>query len=258
MDSKILERLLQVEIDSERKFWVIYDWLKRDLFVYLKDELSDLDWLGDWVHGLEKIQRRLIWEWKSIEGLLVSPQISLPRVRGVLYEVLFYLNCIKTVSVFKGSWIMEVTGDPLVPGQEPPWLDIIPIFDIMPKLFRIRQNGKWVLRAPRVEADFLICYWDKEKTLPLAFVDVKSTLKKYDKKQMVWAALGCKWFNDSILEVATPKPGILDYPRGLEDWNISQVCWKCGVLNQKTTHCFRCGQKIWLAADEYWKPWPLK
>lgn len=258
----ILEQILKLSLNEEEKFWIIFDWCKRDLFNFLKERITTINWKKNWVQELERIQEDLMGQWKEIQKGLAHYKY-LKRLKGVIYEVLFYLNAIYTVSIFKGSWIMEIAGDSLIHGQKPPWLEIIPLYDILPILFRIKKNNKWELRAPQIEADFIINYWEKEnnsrkeKILPLAFIDVKSTLKNYNPKKMVWYALGCKWFQNSILQISTPKK---EFPAHLEDWDEKQVCWNCGKLHnmKKSIYCEHCGTKIWLASKEKWEPYPFK
>lgn len=252
-----LKALLNLKIEKkEEKFWIIFDWLKREFFVLLKGKIASIDWAGNWQNDLEDIYNEVIEEWKQIENMLLQyNNFPVKRLKGVLYEALFYLTCIKTSSIFKSSWIMELAGDPLAPNEKPPWFEVIPIYDIIPRTFRIKEDHKWVLKAPQIEADFVISYWDEKGTLPLAFVDVKANLKKYNPKYAVWYALGCKWAYNAILEITCPKT---DYPKDLKEWKIKQACWNCGSLNKNTVYCQNCGTKIWLAEEELWETYPLK
>jgi hypothetical protein len=219
---------------------------------------------------LEKIHDELINKWKEIENKCQNQNYQqLNRLKGVIYEPLFFLNALYTSTIFKGSWIMEVAGDPLIPDRLPPWLEIIPLYDIIPRVFRIRKENRWELKAPQIEADFLIYYYDevkrreinKSRIFPLAFIDVKvkSALKKYNPKDAIWYALGCKWFQNSILQIAIPLPQ-KEFPKDLKDWKVYQVCWNCGKLHEmdKGICCMHCGEKIWLAENELWEPYPFK
>ena len=255
-ENTVLEKFLSLQIEDEEKYWIVFDWLKREFFIMIKDRITNIDWAGHWVKNLEDIYNNVIWEWKQIEDILLQyNNFSLKRLKGILYEVLFYLSCIEASSIFKGSWIIELTGDPPIPNEEPPWLEIIPIYDILPKTFRIKEANKWTLRAPQIEADFIVCYWDEKGSLPLGFVDVKANLKNYKKPKRVWYALGCKYFYNAILQIARPK---VDYPKDLKDWKVQQVCLGCGSLNKSTIYCQNCGTKIWLAEKELWDTYPLK
>jgi len=254
MGKDALEKLLDLQIENEKKYWIVFDWLKREFFVLLKDKITNIDWTGNWLTDLQNLHKNVIEEWKKIESILPI-DFPIKRLKGILYEVLFYLTCIKTSSIFKSSWILELTGNPLIPNETPPWFEVIPIYDILPKTFRIEENNKWTLRAPRIEADFFICYWDEKNSLPLAFVDVKANLKNYREQEMVWHALGCKYFYNAILQIACPKVG---YPKDLKEWKIQQVCWSCGSLNKDAIYCKNCGTKIWLAEKELWDVYPLK
>ena len=35
---------------------------------------------------------------------------------------------------------MELADDPLIPNEEPPWFEIIPIYDFLPQIFRIKDG----------------------------------------------------------------------------------------------------------------------
>lgn len=267
--SNFLQQILNLpernEQEKGRKFWILFDWCKRELFSFLKERITNIKWKENWLRELEKIHEELITMWTKIENECQDYQ-QLKRLRGVVYEPLFFLNSLSTSSIFKGSWIMEVAGDPLIPERLPPWLEIIPLYDIIPRVFRIKKENRWELRVPQIEADFLIYYCDERKRkervnnrkiFPLAFIDIKSNLKNYNPKEAVWYALGCKWFQNSILQIAIPKK---EFPKDLKDWKIPQVCWSCGKLHDmdRSIYCIHCGIKIWLAKNESWKPYPFK
>jgi len=251
----MLNVLLNLRTEGEERFWVVFDWLKREFFVLLKAEITSIDWKGDWLKELERIYERVVAEWRQTERLLSRYDFQVKRLKGVLYEVLFYLSCVETSSVFKASWIMELAGDPLVPDEKPPWFEVIPIYDIIPRTFRIKVNNKWVVRTPQIEADFMICYWDEKGSLPLAFVDVKGNLKRVDPEKAIWNALGCRYFYNSILQIAHPET---EYPRNLKEWEIKQVCWNCGALNKGVIECENCSTKIWIGEEELWNTYPIK
>lgn len=188
--------------EKERKFWILFDWCKRELFNFLKGEITNIRWEGNWLKELKEIHEKLVNKWKSIENECKDYK-QLKRLKGVIYEPLFFLNALYTSSIFKGSWIMEIAGDPLIPNKLPPWFEIIPLYDIIPRVFRIKKKSKWKLRTPQIEADFLIYYYDErerkeeinyKKIFPLAFIDIKSNLKNYNREEMTWYAMGCKWF----------------------------------------------------------------
>jgi hypothetical protein len=253
------------EQEKEKKFWILFDWCKRELFSFLKDRITNIKWKKNWLKELEEVHEELIYKWREIENKCQNYQ-QLKRLKGVIYEPLFYLNSLYTGSIFKGSWIMEVAGDSLIPNLLPPWLEIIPLYDIVPKVFRIKKRNRWELRAPQIEADFLIYYYDerkrkekinKRKLFPLAFIDIKSSLKNYNPREAVWHALGCKMFQNSILQIAIPQK---EFPQHLKDWKELQVCWNCGKLHdmEKSVYCIHCGKKIWLAEKEFWEPYPFK
>jgi len=260
MNIKLLKQIMELS-SLKNEFWIIFDLLKRELFTFLKESITNINWTKNFLDQLDRIYDDLTRKWMQVEDIIKGSNLSIKRLKGVLYEALFYFSCIYTVSIFKGSWIMQIVNTPNRSSEKPPWFEVIPIYDIQPRLFRAQRNSKWVLKAPQIEADFLICYWDTNTgPLPPAFIDVKSSLsavKKLSRSQRVWFALGCKLFHNSIFQIAYPKRGI-SYPKKLEDWHIELVCWKCGALNKNKIYCKECGEKIWLAEDECWRPWPFK
>jgi len=241
LELETLNALYKLKIDDKKKFWIVFDWLKREYFDWIKNKIKDINWEEEWLNDFERILDEAIENWSHFESTFSQYEnIPTKRLKGILYEVLFYISCIKTSSIFKGSWIMELNNDPLCPNREPPWFEVVPIYDILPKTFNLNDGSKKVLKAPQIEADFLILYWDKMGTHPLVFVDVKKNLNKYKPKDAVWNALGCKWSN-AILAIATPKK---DFPRDLKDWDIKHVCWNCGHLNVDSACCEDCGKSI--------------
>jgi hypothetical protein len=51
---------------------------------------------------LDEIRKDLLDKWSEIKKALFNYK-HIKRVNGVIYEVLFYLNAIYTISIFKGS-----------------------------------------------------------------------------------------------------------------------------------------------------------
>jgi len=253
----VLEKLLDLQIEDEEKYWIVFNWLKHEFFVLIKKKVTDIDWYGNFPKSLETVYADVISKWKQTEGIILQHDSNFPvkRLNGILYEVLFYLNCIETSSMHKFCRIMELAGDP-ISDEKSPWFVVIPIYDILPKTFRIKENDKWVFKSPQIEADFIVCYWDEKRgSLPLSFIDVKTNLKNYNKQKRSGYALGCKYFYNSSLQIARPK---IKYPKNLNEWNIEYVCWNCGSLNKDIIYCQDCGTKIWVTKEEVWNTYPLK
>ena len=78
----VLKSLLKLHCKKEDKFWIIYDWCKRDLFVFLKKRITDIDWKRNWLKEIEKIHSELKEKWEKIERECKN-YTHLKRLKGV-------------------------------------------------------------------------------------------------------------------------------------------------------------------------------
>lgn len=65
MGKDALEKLLDLQIENEKKYWIVFDWLKREFFVLLKDKITNIDWTGNWLIDLQNLHKNVIEEWKK-------------------------------------------------------------------------------------------------------------------------------------------------------------------------------------------------
>lgn len=226
-------------------FWKIADEVKRRLFSRLRIETSQIDYHNYEAYRsrFESIPDRLIEEWRKIEKKYHRRK-ELNRLKGFLYEVLFYYACLRTQTVFLDAELCEIGGAKF--GKAPPWFECIPLYDIIPNLHYVWRNSKKERKVPQIKADFLVTYVDDEGALPPALIDVKSSknVAKYRKKELMWQIIAAMRLG-FIFQAAYPKPDLeSEYPRSLEDWEIKTPCPKCGELSDDCRECSKCGAKI--------------
>ena len=221
--------------------WKKLDEIKRRLFRRLRDETrfdySQVDF-QEYRQRFKRIPDRLLEEWSSIETECKSHK-DLPRFKGPLYEALFYYACLDMQALFFDAELAVFGGQPS--PEHPPWFVAIPLYDIIPQLHQVRENGKWKRIVPQVGADFLISYVDDQGPAAPALVDVKSSRPSYEER-FGWqntAALRMGF----IFQIAYPKNGV-EYPRNLKEWEIKTPCDKCKSLSDDFRNCDNCGEQI--------------
>ena len=87
MEKGALEKLLDLQIENEKKYWIIFDWLKREFFVLLKDKITNIDWTENWLNDLQNLHKNVIEEWKEIENVL---PVDFPIKRLKEFYMKFY------------------------------------------------------------------------------------------------------------------------------------------------------------------------
>lgn len=239
---------------KEDKFWEIADWVKRELFNCIRSETAQIDFTDfkAYRQKFEEIPSSLLKKWEEIkEKFKEDPNIDLARLKGYLYEVLFYYACLNRQAIFFDAELAEMGGANFF--ASPPWFGTIPLFDIIPFLHRIQEDGVWKRKAPQIKADFLVQYVDDDGPLPPALIDVKSSKhRKYNNgwNWQVTAAMRCGF----IFQIAYPKKGV-EYPRSLAEWEIKTPCRKCKRLSDNYRKCSLCEENIFsfTIADAYYE-----
>jgi len=126
------------------RYWVIADIVKRRLFDRLRKEMWKIDYLDyrKYRKGIEDIYSSILEEWKNIkEEYKGDPDADFTKLRGFLYEVLFYYACLKTQTLFIDAEILEMGGKFF--EEHPPWYEATPLYDIIPDLHHIwRKHQK--------------------------------------------------------------------------------------------------------------------
>jgi len=232
---------------SNRTFWEIADYVKRRLFSRLRIETSKINYLNyrEYRKKFEAIPECLIREWQKIEKeyRALSRQ-EIKKLKGFLYEALFYYACLKTQTTFLDAELMEFGGAKF--EQSPPWFECIPLYDIIPNLHFIWEKGRKKRKVPQVKADFLITYVNDEGPLPPSLIDVKSSEKaaKKRREELKWQIVAAMRLG-FIFQIAYPNPDLKSkYPTSLKDWIIKTPCFKCGELSDDYRKCTRCGEEI--------------
>lgn len=234
---------------DKARFWRIADLVKRRLFDRLRRETQQIDYRNykEYRERFKEIPHSLIEEWEDIKREYKDdPDADLTKLRGFLYEALFYYACLELQALFMDAEIIEMTGYKF--DRSPPWFGAIPLYDIIPGLHHIweKEKGGWKRKrkVPQVKADFLVQYADDEGPLPPALIDVKSSKPlKYGKERWGWQITSAVR-RGFIFQVAYPKRGIKGYPKSLKEWKIKTPCPKCKKLSDNYRRCSECGEEI--------------
>ncbi|RLE54403.1 MAG: hypothetical protein DRJ30_05265 [Candidatus Methanomethylicota archaeon] len=208
--------------------WKILDEVKRRLFKKLRVEFSKNASRNteEYFEFLDKIPYALLDEWKRIEQRYRGrSSINIGRLRGFLYEALFYYACLRVQTFLLNSKFRN--------GRL--WFECIPIFDVKPNP-PIRLGGESFNSSPRLEGDFIIVYVkDGSPSLPI-LVDVKSgrplTFNWNWRRHVKAAVRSC-----FIFQISYPK---VELPMDLRDWIFKAPCPRCKCLSSSTYKCSCC------------------
>jgi hypothetical protein len=233
---------------NDQTFWEIADYVKRELFSDIRKETSKINYLNyrEYRKRFENIPNSLIKEWQRIEktyGKALSKG-NIEKLRGFLYEALFYYACLKTQTIFLNAELLEFGGAKF--KKSPPWFECIPLYDIIPNLHFICEKGRKRRKVPQVKADFLLTYVDDEGPLPPALIDVKSSEKtaKQHKEEFEWQIVAAMRLG-FIFQIAYPDPNLKSsYPTSLKEWVIKTPCSECKELSDEYRKCTICGAEI--------------
>lgn len=232
---------------KELLFWKKADEVKRRLFSRLRIETSKIDYLDykKYRKKFEGIPDCLIKEWDKLkEEYKDTSNVDFNRLKGFLYEALFYHACLKSQTIFLDAELCEFGG--VKSEESPPWFECIPLYDIIPNLHYIWEKGKKMRKIPQTKADFIVIFVDDKGPLPPAIIDVKSTEKaiKYKRGEINWQIVAAMRLGFIFL-VAYPQSNLEStYPRSLKEWEIKTPCSKCEGLSDDFRKCTKCGAEI--------------
>jgi len=216
----------------------------------LRIETSKIDYLNynKYRKKFEGIPDSLITEWNKLKKeYKAEPYAYFDRLKGFLYEALFYYACLKTQTIFLDAELCEFGGAKF--EESPPWFECIPMYDIIPNLHYIRENGEKKIKkrkVPQIKVDFLVTYVDDKGPSPPALIDVKSSehAAKYKREEKRWQIVAAMRLG-FIYQVAFPDTKFIStYPRSLKEWKIKTPCFKCGGLSDNFRKCSECGIEI--------------
>lgn len=233
---------------AENRYWTIADQVKRRLYSRLRMATAQVDYLNyeEYQRKFREIPSILVNEWEEIQREYAYGanseifRLNEHRLKGNLYEVLFYYACLKTQALFIDAEICEMEGVHF--EESPPWFEATPIYDIIPTLHHIHEKGIQVRKAPQVKADFLISYVDDRGPTPFAFVDVKSRSPSEYSDAWNWQVTAAMR-HGFIFQLAYPRTKS-KYPISLEDWEIKTPCLNCKDLSDEFRKCTKCGKEI--------------
>ena len=203
----------------------IADRVKRRLFNRLRDATQSINYLDyqEYKRAFGAIPDLLLAEWAKIrEELKEEPKLR-ERLRGYLFEALFYYACLDVQASFMDADLAEFGGAEF--GESAPWFEATPLYDIIPTLHHVKEGKIRKRRVPQTGADFLITYVGDSGPLAPSLVDVKSVKPKDWDSKWGWeiAAALRRGFR---FELAYPASGI-EHPENLDEWELVTPCSNC-------------------------------
>jgi hypothetical protein len=219
------------------------------LFNRLRQEFEDLDYsvYRAYQDGLQRVPERLIryWEHELKPKYANDPDVDVKRLRGFLFEALFYFAYLRTEALFKDAEILEMSGATVRRDEYPPWLEANPLYDVVAPLHHLHSKNAKELKSPQTRCDFLVTYADDKGALPPALVDVKSRRPKepfWNRDKLSWQLTSAAR-RGFIFQLAYPKSGI-KYPTCLNEWEFGTPCLRCDRLSENSRTCSQCGAVI--------------
>ena len=225
-------------------FWLLADYVKRRLFNRLRDSFYQIDYLSyhKYREAVERIYEDVLNEWNEIKSELSQlSDRTIKRLKGFLFEALFYYSCLKIESLFKDAEILEMAGVKF--EKHPPWFEATPLYDIVPMLHHLKEDDKLIRKSPQTLADFLITYVDDTGPYPPSLIDVKSRKPRGWDERWEWCYIAAMR-RGFIFQIVYPKEGIR-YPRDLAEWEVATPCMNCKNLSLNYRVCQSCGQTIY-------------
>ena len=246
-------------------FWEEYDKIRCGLLRLIREEFKKINWenlpkeeregkfdeiyeklikkFEEYINKLKiiKSQQNDLIFWDEINRKKISKQNAISRLKGALYEVLFYYSFVRVMIATRGLEILEFGG--LKIGEKIKF-EILPISGPIATIFY--QYKTKTRFAPQIDADYLVLFVSEdEKVHPPIFIDVKSSEYSTTKDsidRLKWQALGCRYM-ECIFQVAYPKKGI-EYPKNSKDWEIRTVCPRCGNMSKDDIFCDKCNFRL--------------
>ncbi|MHA1495562.1 MAG: hypothetical protein ACTSRQ_16285 [Candidatus Thorarchaeota archaeon] len=217
-------------ISGSDLFWIEYHAVRRDLFGIIKKMLTDFPWASFSEDGLNltelfiQIGEQLVESWNKIKNHYKAEPDKIRRLSGTFFESLFYLAALSQQIIYTEAQqlINMGMGDEL-PG-EPPFVVVLPIFEVVPRLFWFREDtGQERRYAPQVRADFVIMTRYPDNTVVWSLIDVK---RSKPNNKITWDNYA-SLLGGAVYEIAYPKDCV-EYPFSLNDWERHIVCVNCG------------------------------
>lgn len=254
------------ECVDKQKYWELADLIKRRLFGRIRDYLQEnpaIDLSSDYYQFeenrkkiKEELHESVLKEWNLIkQQYRGNPAADWNRLKGFLYEALFYVACIDLCSFYFATDIVWMQTKAF---EAPPHFEVLPLFGIIPPIRYVFEKAKEPSPVPQLEADFLILYVEGEagrrRAYPVTFVDVKSSKKVHEWKKekgirQAIAALrhGC------AMQLAYPLKDIEEL-KSLKDWETKTICPSCGnLLDNIPAICPYCKKEAYPFFRENWK-----
>ena len=251
---------------SNRKYWEWADLIKRKLFGSIRDYLREnpsIDLSSDssqFEENRKKIKEGLhklvLEEWNLIkQQYRGNSATDWNRLKGFLYEALFYVACIDLSSFYFATDVVWMQAKAF---EAPPHFEVLPLFGIIPSIRYLFEKGKEPALVPQLESDFLILYVEGEagrrKASPVTLVDVKSSksVHEWRKEKGIRQAIaalrhGC------AMQIAYPLKNIKEL-KSLQDWETKSICPSCGeLMDDIPAICPYCNKEAYSFFREDWR-----
>jgi hypothetical protein len=213
-----------------------YDRIKSKLLRWLKEKFLQIDWQEFPKEIVERKFDKISQELKEIWGNIEKEKIpqewerkDIARLRGSLYEVLFYFSWMKFVCLER-AW--KILG-----GKEEGRWELLPLAGPILPIFYTKNKERIV---PQIDADFLMFYIDiDEKRIEIHrpyLIDVKSPEAPLIEKRLEWQAGSAKYL-ECTMAIARAKN---EFPTDIKEWEFKYICPNCGHLNENPKECEEC------------------
>lgn len=238
--------IIEDKVIKEKEKWKILDEVKERFFDILREGTrranNYIECYRKFKEEFQKIPDDLIKEWKKIVSEYKNNSyVTLSQLKGRLYEALFYFACLDNQRIHLDAEIIIMGGEDNPYSEYPPWIEAIPLYDIIPSLHYLKTKKGWKRRAPQTKADFLVTYIDDRGPLPPALIDVKSRKPTSENKEKWGWEVVAAMRKGFIFQLAWPK---VEFPKSLKEWIIRTPCSKCGTLNKGYRKCRKCGEEL--------------
>lgn len=251
---------------SKQEYWNLADLIKRKLFGRIREYLREnpaIDLSSDYSQFeenskkiKEELNKSVLKEWNLInQQCRENPAADWNRLKGFLYEALFYVACIDLSSFYFATDVVWIQTKFF---KAPPHFEVLPLFGIIPPIRYLFEKGKEPSSVPQLEADFLILYVEGEsgrrRASPVTFVDVKSSKRVHEwkKKKGIRQAIaalrhGC------AMQITYPLKNIEEL-KSLKDWETKSICPSCGeLMNNIPAMCPYCKKEAYPFFREDWR-----
>lgn len=253
--SKILISIYGSSYKDSEKFWLIFNLLKFDFFqcikkYYEKEILREIKL----PIFLDLIYDSLIQRWENLNSCLEKTGFKKSvrnKLKGIIYEALFYNSVIREEVLHNRNWWQKFINDQNLTflKEEPPKVEIIPFFEIIPHLQFVRSEKGLPRKISKIFGDFYIRIEQSESGFRQdILVDVKSSEPEEVWEKFLLQAKSAS-YNRILFWIVFPKKDV-KFPKSLDDWDMKGICPICKNF---TKEHFRICRKCYDITQLFWE-----